>query len=356
MERALGRVGASMLGVALSCGLAKARAESTCQPTIVLDCRLGLRTITRADTYPFTEDDRPTSKLARDEDDFGDLWRFYGLEGRPPAIDHRRFVVFAIVARKGCLSALTCAILIGGSRPKVDPDIPSLEVWIFAYPRERLLERCPVESVVDWSGIRVGHLPWAEELEQIENEASCYRPEFVATRQARHPFWGAVRFQTSLQGVIGIDTSVRPVYGALVAAGFARRTSNREPWYGNEAGLEVRARLLRVEGGFVDSWAVGFRPWLAHSRRWAFDFVNLKRKPSLLGVFIPEGGAFLRENLGVRPYLAWSAPFLWHRREFFYRTTPYLLREHFAVYFEPGVLWVPGEPVLATLSLGVGLW
>ena len=77
---------------------------------------------------------------------------------------------------------------------------------------------------------------------------------------------------------------------------------------------------------------------------------------SSLGVFIPEGGAFFRANLGVRPYLAWSAPFLWHRRELFYRTSPYLLREHFAVYFEPGVLWVPGEPVVATLSLGAGLW
>ena len=84
---------------------------------------------------------------------------------------------------------------------------------------------------------------------------------------------------------------------------------------------------------------VGIRPWIARGEDWGTEWLTTKRHPSIFGSIIPKSGMMLQQGSQPPAYLAWSVPFLWHRSQFYYRTTPYLLHEHSAFEVRPGLLW-----------------
>lgn len=62
---------------------------------------------------------------------------------------------------------------------------------------------------------------------------------------------------------------------------------------------------------------------------------------------------------GVGGYVAWSFPIMYRKVIRFYRTSPYVLDEHWAFELAPGALWIfqqTGRSLTFTLTASAGLW
>jgi len=122
-------------------------------------------------------------------------------------------------------------------------------------------------------------------------------------------------------------------------------------------GLDLRARwLMDPDAARPHLFMVGLWPWIMTSEDWLFHR-SFARQPFVMNLFLPEAGILL--NGGIGGYLGWSLPIMLRRTTYFYRTSPYVLGEHWAFEVAPGALWLfepNGQSVTFTLSASAGLW
>lgn len=168
-----------------------------------------------------------------------------------------------------------------------------------------------------------------------------------------------LHWEASLGVLAGSDPHKSAMLGPELTFGISRKlranSDNLLKLLGHEWGLELHGWIGFQSAPWRRSGLVGVRPWFAQS--WAgeaSDWLYERRHPSFFGIIVPEAGLALREETNPHGYLAWSAPFLWHRAQYYYRKYPYLLREHSALEVRPSILWVL-DPLKADVRFIIGV-
>jgi hypothetical protein len=114
-------------------------------------------------------------------------------------------------------------------------------------------------------------------------------------------------------------------------------------------GLDMRARWLAAPGNPENLFLAGLWPWMMARRDWIFHRAG-SRAPVFLGVIVPEGGLVIASSGSVGGYLGWSFPIAFRLQEYFYRTSPYLLTEHWLFELAPGALVFKGAPSVVNIA------
>lgn len=189
------------------------------------------------------------------------------------------------------------------------------------------------------------------------DQAEVYKRRH-ALRQQRS-WLEKLNWQAAAGALAGASPSSGGLVGAELRAGLRGKISlgGGAGFLGDWLGLDVRARwLMAPDAAHPQRFTVGLWPWMMMSDDWVFHR-HFVRQPTFMNVLVPEAGFVF--SRGVGGYLGWSFPIMLRPTIFFYRNSPYLLDEHWAFEFTPGVLWLfepSGQSVTFTLSLSAGLW
>lgn len=359
-----------------------------------ITCADGLYLIYTGHTYPCDDHDFRKRRTATDPETWHQLWNEYVGVLEPPPVDFERYVVISIVTgylqnRTPKTALRSTAIRTDGTLvvsfyaegvrmtgPPFDtePIIWLNTVWFMAIPRSRLPGNVAPRKVVrqsPWLGS--GDYPRDFDPQKTRPaEEQCYLPRLTSEQfRAQIVETGQLdygRDRTHWEGMVslfgGVGSAETAMAGPELTLGASRTlqlgSDDWEKWLGNSWGLELSGWIGLSTAREQFSTIVGVRPWVARTEEWGTEWLATKRHPTALGSILPEVGILSREGDPIRPYLAWSAPFLWHREQFYYRTTPYLLREHSALQVSPGVLWEmktrSSSELFVTLNVGYRLW
>src|SRR5262249_2795507 len=147
-------------------------------------------------------------------------------------------------------------------------------------------------------------------------------------------------WQAYAGAIAGISSAGSVVAGLELRGGIRhdfRWTGHSDNVFGSLIGLDLRTRWLATPGNPEHLFLFGLWPRMMARCDWIFHRAG-SRAPAFLGVIVPEGGLVIASSDSVGGYLGWSFPIAFRLRQHFYRTSPYLLSEHWLFEFAPGAL------------------
>jgi hypothetical protein len=357
------------LRIVLVLGLCARAAHSSdagapCDVVAELSCGDGVRLIAEGPTLPFKD---PEKLTAANREEWERLWHYLGLPAPFPVVDFRADIVAAwVYTASECREAPPRVVVCRNGqlglrrRPPVDCTVPLHSaprprwVWIAAISRSRL-------ASTGNQGIDTDH----DDEERLDCTPDIAPAELKARERAwrsvaGHRSWfDTLRWSAAVGAIGGYSPSRGGLFGGELRTGLRDDIGigAGEGFLGNLVGVDLRARFLNVPNDARPSlFMLGLWPWMMMSHDWVFQR-SFSRQPTFMTLIVPEAGIVL--DGGLDAYLYWSFPIMLRQTTYFYRSSPYVVREHVAFEFAPGVLWRPSprsRDLAFTLSLSIGLW